>query len=258
MALGATTASCVSGSASPSEAHRSGRLPRWWRAAPLLLIALLLPLGAAQTATTLLQRGDYQAAYEKAAPVETAAMQLVAARAATDQVVYRMAPAGATLDDELVWLRRAVSAAESAVRLDPESAPALVALARGKGEIARRSGVLQNLNVAGELKSLFDRALELEPDNADALVGLAMWHLELVRNGVGWIYGGRESEILPLLERGVAAAPEQPNLRVEYATALRALGREAEAVEQLELALELPARSASDEAEQRRAREMLP
>ncbi len=227
----------------------------WLQAA--IGLTLLLPWvsggsAVAQTATLLLQQGEYAAAYDKSAAVMSASAQLTAATAAVDQVVYPVGPA-ASPADQLSWLRRGVSAAENAVRLDPTSAAAVVQLARAKGEIARRSGVLQNLNVAGELKQLFDRALALEPDNPDALVGLALWHLELVDAGVGWMYGGRRSEVLPLLERGVAAAPRQINLRVEYGGALRSLGDEAGAVEQLEIALQLPATSVAEEAEQRRA-----
>lgn len=62
-------------------------------------------------------------------------------------------------------------------------------LARVRGEIARRTGVLQNLRVAPQLKEWFDRALALEPDNADALAGLALWHLEISEADAGWLYG---------------------------------------------------------------------
>lgn len=245
----------------PSRSERApgrprGRAPVRWL--PLLvLLGGLLPTAAAQEPSGLWRNGDFAAAYEAAVPTSTLTMQLLAARAAVDNVVYALAPAGATSAEELLWLRRGVAAAEEAVKLDPGSAEALVALARAKGEIARRSGVLQNLNVAGELRQLFDQALAADPDNPDGLVGLAMWHLELVQAGVGWLYGGKRDAVLPLLQRGVAQAPEQINLRNEYATALLALGTAAQAEEQLRTALQLTPRSAADRAEQRRARELL-
>ena len=111
--------------------------------------------------------------------------------------------------------------------------------------------------MATELKRLFEKALELNPQDADALVGFGMWHLELVEAGVGWLYGGKRDQVMPLVEAGVAAAPEQVNLRVEYATALRAFAQPELAREQLEAALALPARSAVDRAEQERARRLL-
>ncbi|HRP46232.1 MAG TPA: hypothetical protein PLT07_01665, partial [Trueperaceae bacterium] len=233
-----------------------GRVAR--RMALLAACSLLLaPTALAQTPAALGDRGDYAAAWEKASSVQTAAMQTTAARAASDEVVYHLALEGAPLAEELTWLDRAVTAGEAAVKLDPTSAAAVVQLARAKGEIARRSGILQNLGVAPELKGLFDKALRLDPNNADALVGLAMWHLELVENGVGWLYGGRKDAVEPLLAKGIAAAPDQVNLRVEYARALIALGKPAEARVQLEKALSLPAARASDEVEKQAATNML-
>jgi len=265
MARGATTARSAWGWRSPSDAGAGRRrgslrgacLTLCLRLAASLVLAQGSPPAAAGAPQALWQQGDFVAAHEQAAGHDTAAMQTLAARAAVDQVAYVLAPAGAPLEEQLAWLRRGVSAAERAVALDPRSPAALVQLARAKGEVARRSGVLQNLNVATELKQLFDRALALEPENADALVGLAMWHLELVENGVGWLYGGRRDQVLPLLERGLAAAPTQVNLHVEHATALRALGQEERAREALRTALALPATSAVDRAEQRRAEGML-
>lgn len=223
----------------------------------LVIGAWLAPVGHAQTPTTLADRGEYAAAYAAASPVRTAPMQTTAARAATDEVVYLLALEGAPAAEQRAWLDRAVAAAEAAVELDPSSSAAVMQLARAKGEIARRSGIMQNLGVAPELKALFDRALALDPNNPDALVGLAMWHLELVQHGVGWLYGGRKEAIVPLLERGVASAPAQLNLRVEYATALLALGDEQGARRQLEVAVGLKPARASDEVERRKAEQML-
>lgn len=222
----------------------------------VLALASARPV-VAQDPERLAAEGAYEAAYAAARELDTAPMLVLAARAATDQVVYALVPAGASLDEQLPWLRRAVDAAERAAERDPNAPQAWVQLARARGEIARRTGVLRNLDTAPALKALFDRALGLDPQEPDALVGLAMWHLELVQHGVGWLYGAKREAILPLLERGVAAAPDRINLRVEYATALRALGFEEAARAQLEIALALPVLRASDAVEQGRARSML-
>lgn len=229
---------------------------RAFRARTLLAtvaLTLFAPPAAANSALALWLAGEYDAAYELAVNVDSWESQLLAARAATDFVIYGPGGHGTPVEDERLWLTRAMSAAERAMALNPAAAQAVMALARAKGEVARRSGVLQNLGAAGELKRLFDLALRLDPQDADALVGLAMWHLELVENGVGWLYGGKREEVLPLIERGVASAPEQVNLRVEYATALAALGHTQAALEQLTVAVTLPANSATDAAEQVRA-----
>lgn len=271
MELGETTVSSVSVWPSRSNGSQRRRPALWGRPhlPPRLLLSLLATLAAAfapsitlaQSPASLWQNGDYAAAYEGALQADpegaTYRWQLLAARAAADHAVYVLAQADIPLGEQVVWLRHSAQAAERATALDPGSAQALVYLARARGEIARRSGILQNLNVAGDLKQLFDAALALNPTDPDALVGLGMWHLELVENGVGWLYGGRRDQVLPLVEAGVAAAPQQVNLRVEYATALKALGQPERAREQLELALTLPATSAVDRAEQERARALL-
>lgn len=266
MEPGVTTVSSAWASASRSEAG----LLAAFRLALALLALLSAHVGSAQTPRSLWEQGEYAAAYEAAMRGGAAAeaqegpqaarMYLLAARAAADVLVYDTT--GLTGAGARQWLDLSQAAAERASALAPAGdddlmSQAVMAKARAKGEVARRSGVLQNLNVAGELKQLFDQALVLNPSNPDALVGLGMWHLELVLNNVGWLYGGRRDQVLPLVEAGVAAAPQQVNLRVEYATALLALDEPERAREQLETALALPATTAVELAEQRRARTLL-
>lgn len=232
----------------------------WRRLALAVAFAALsqtLPLAAAQSAADLRDAGEFVAAYEAASRQGGAGALTLAAQAATDHVVYVLAPSGAPQDEQRAWLDKALAAARQAVELAPDSPDALLQFARARGEVARRSGVLQNLDVAPELRRAFDRILELRPDDPDALVALGMWHLELVQAGVGWLYGGRRDQVLPLVTRGVEAAPDRVNLRVEYAVALHGLGDVAAAEEQLRLALELPALTAVDRAEQERARRLL-
>lgn len=200
--------------------------------------------------------GDFAAAYGAAAQGDTVAAQLLASRAAADQAVYLETGSEGALD----WLERAEAAAERALELGPTghlAATANMAIARAKGEAGLHRGGLANARLPGELRRLFERALELEPDNADALVAYAAWHFALTELGVGWLYGADRAQVLPLMERGVAAAPRQINLRVEYARVLLSLGAEYEAREQAEAALGLTAHTAADEFEQARARDLL-
>lgn len=200
--------------------------------------------------------GDFATAYQLAAQVDSATAQLLASRAASDQAVYLEDETGPASD----WLRLAEAAALRSLELEPTgplAAVSTMALARAKGEAGLHKGGLANARLPGELRALFERALELEPDNADALVAYAAWHFALTEIGVGWLYGADRAKVLPLMERGVAAAPRQLNLRVEYARVLLSLDREMEAREQLEIALGLPALTAADEFEQGRARDLL-
>lgn len=209
-----------------------------------------VPGGAAWSA------GEFATAYQEAVEVDTAVAQLLASRAATDQAVYLVDDPAEARD----WLDRAESAARRSLELEPEgrhAAAATMALARAKGEAGFHRGALARAQLPGELRTLFERALELDPNNADALVSFAALHYALTELGVGWLFGADRGQVLPLMERGVAAAPQQINLRVEYARVLFGVGLDALAREQLNTALELPVRTAADGYEQARARELL-
>lgn len=200
--------------------------------------------------------GEFATAYREAAQVDSAAAQLLASRAAADQAVYLEGDSRTALE----WLELADAAALRALELEPTgriAATATMALARSKGEAGLHRGGLANARLPGELRGLFERTLELDPDNADALVAYAAWHFALTELGVGWLYGGDKAKVLPLMEQGVAAAPRQLNLRVEYARVLLALGQDTQAHEQVDIALGLPALTAADRFEQDRARALL-
>lgn len=200
--------------------------------------------------------GEFAAAYQEAVQVDTAAAQLLASRAAADQAVYLEVESAAARS----WLDRAEAAARRSLELEPSgplAATATMAVARAKGESGLHRGALSNARLPGELRALFEQTLELDPDNADALVAHAAWHFALTELGVGWLYGADRAKVLPLLERGVAAAPRQLNLRVEYARVLFALDRDADGREQVEIALALPAPTAADAFEQERAKALL-
>lgn len=202
------------------------------------------------------QAGEFAAAYQAAMQVDTAAAQLLASRAAADQAVYLELTAGAATG----WLQLAEESAQRALELEPagpQAAAATMALARAKGEVARYRGLLSSSRLPGELRALFERTLELDPDNGDALVAYGAWHLELTERGVGWLYGGDRSKVVPLFEQAIRAAPEQLNLRVEYAVALRTLGQEAAAREQLQIALGFEVETAADQFEHERAARLL-
>lgn len=236
------------------------------RAASLITVLLALTLQATGLAQPVpfggvaggdaWQRGEFAVAYEAAKRVDTVAAQLLASRAAADQAVYLESEDDGALD----WLELAEEAAARAIELDPDgawAAAATMALARAKGEAGLYRGALANSRLPGELQTLFERALELDPENADALIAYGAWHFALTEIGVGWLYGGNRRSVLPQMERGIAAAPEQLNLRVEYARTLKGLGHDEEARQQLEIALAMTPETAAEEYEQERARELL-
>lgn len=216
-----------------------------------LLVALVITSVLAQP-QELISQGDFAAAYQEVVQQEEAQSQTFAAQAASFQAIY----VETEPEERKRWLELASEAAERAIKLEPTYAQAYLELARAEGVLATYRGVLENLNTAPRLKELFLKTLELDPMHADALVALAQWHLELSERGVAWLYGADRQRVRPLFERALELAPEQINLRVEYATALKRLGDKAAALEQLERALSLPANTAVDSYEQARARQL--
>lgn len=243
----------------PSEAHRSSGGPLW-----ALLGALAFTGGTSgATANNAVAAhwpglpgfdewlaGDYPRAYELAVVDESAAAQLLAAQAAADHAVY---VAGG--EEAESWLVLSAVAAERALQLEPAgplTVAALLAHARALGEGARYRGLLSSATLPGQLRGLFEQVLELDPENPDALVALGAWNLELADRGVGWLYGASRDAALPLIERGLAYAPDRINLRAEHVRALVIIGECELAREQLQAIAELPISSATDAAEQRR------
>lgn len=210
-------------------------------------------VATADEARSLYENGAFAEAYELAAPVEMGEAQLTASRAAVAHALY----VAEEPREQATWLERSRTTAERAVALLPDDPTPHLALARARGELARRGDALSNVNVAGEVRDLIDAALAADPDYPEALVALGAWHLELTERGVGWMFGARSEQALPLIEQGVAAAPGLTSLRIEYAKALEAVGDEGGAVAQLEAAVALPATTAVERLERATAEDLL-
>jgi tetratricopeptide (TPR) repeat protein len=146
----------------------------------------------------------------------------------------------------------ALEAAEQAVALDANEADAHMEVARAAGRNAQFQGVLNSINLAGVVKDALDRTLELEPDHGPALHALGLFHHE-----VPWIAGGRSRQVVPSFEAAIAAEPARITHRVELAKILIEREDTPAAREQLEVAVELEAVSAADEADRAEAESLL-
>lgn len=219
----------------------------------LLVVAVVLHIAlcgaAAQDAAGLYQKGSFVQSYEAAIRTDTTAAQTLAAQAAVAYALF-VAP---TDHERVTWFQRGADAAEHAVDRDPSAVPALLVLAQAKGEAALLKGPLQNLGVARETRDLLRRALKLQPNDPNALVGLGVWNLELTDRGVGWMFGARRKGALAMVQRGVEQAPDDIELRTEYARALQLSGDDSESRAQIEFAVRLPAHSALDHLRQQQA-----
>lgn len=185
----------------------------------------------------------YLAAAE--ADPEDAAALYNAARARTYQARETEGDAAVPLYEE------AVGYAQQAIELAPDDPEAHLALARAWGRLAQYRGVLESLNLASLIKRELDATLALNPDHDGALHALALWHAS-----VPWVFGGRTEQVRPLFERAIEINPTVLH-HLEYGETLLELGDPGAARRQLELALELPAPTAADRAEQARAQELL-
>lgn len=145
----------------------------------------------------------------------------------------------------------AVTAAREAVELVPDDLEAHMALVRAWGRLAQYRGVLESLNLATLMKQELDLMLARDPNHDGALHALALWHLN-----VPWLFGGRSDQTRGLFDQAISVEPTVLH-HLEYGESLIALGDPEAARAQFEAALALPAPTAADRFEQKRARELL-
>ena len=238
-------------------AHVSSIHPR--RSVLALVLACGLCLAgnaAAQVAAgdRLVDEGRFEeavAAYEAA----------VAANPEDARALYQLARAAVYLADALpaeaaadkeAWFARAADAAELAVELAPADPDAHFEVARALGRLAQFRGVLQSLNLAGQVSRALDAALEIDPEHA------ASWHARaLYHRDVPWIAGGRAGQVIPSFERAIASEPDVITHRLELARVLIERDEPNGAREQLELAVTFAARTYHDRLDLEAARELL-
>ncbi len=218
----------------------------------LPFLALLAALALADPAA-LIDEGRFQQAYEEALTQKTATGYALAAKAASYYAGYK-----ATADkDKEAWYTKAEQAAKKAIKTDPNYPEGYFELARAQGRLAQFRGILASLNLASSVRDNLNKTLELKPDHDAAMVALAIWNLELAQKGVGWMYGASIKRVEPLFQKAISLNPTAIAHRLEYGSALIRLGKPDAAREQLEKALELPARTWADRADQEKARQLL-
>jgi len=124
--------------------------------------------------------------------------------------------------------------ARKAVQLDANNPDAYMEVARAVGRLAQFKGVLQSLNLAGEVKKNLDTALKLNPKLPAAYIALGLWNAE-----VPLVAGGSSSQVEVNILRAIELEPTTIIHRIEYANALLKLSKrnKRRAVEQLEQAV---------------------
>ena len=224
----------------------------------LLVLALWLGLGLSVSFAQDLETGD--ALFDAGDYAGAAGVYQRVFDASGDQdgvALYKLAnakvyAAGQTEGNAAETLyAAAVTAAKEAVKLVPDDLEAHMALVRAWGRLAQYRGVLESLNLATLMKGELDYILERDPEHDGALHALALWHLN-----VPWVFGGRTDKVRGLFEQALAVHPTVLH-HLEYGESLLTLGDPAAAKAQLEAALERPAQTAADQAEQAQAQKLL-
>lgn len=122
-------------------------------------------------------------------------------------------------------LARAASSARIALALDSHSIDARISLALAYGMMGKRATLSDAIshNYAGRGRRLINEALALDPNNARGHALLGAWHFEVLRRGGGigaMTYGARLSSGIGEFQRGMALAPNDPLIPLQFAVAL--------------------------------------
>jgi hypothetical protein len=206
-----------------------------------------------QDAQKLYAKGDFKAAFDTAADVDSAEGQAFAAKAnsiyAGTQPENKQEPMYAVSEKY----------ANNAIKLNSKYAPGYFELARALGRLSQLRGTLAALSqgLGTKIKTNLETCLDLDRSSASCMVAFGLWHAEIVAKGVGWVYGANEGASLNFFERAIAVEPKIIIHRVEYAKGMLLLNRDkykAAAKSQLEIAVKLEPRDAADKLDLERAK----
>lgn len=163
--------------------------------------------------------------------------------------------------------RRSLDLAEAAVRADPQSAQAHLALAIACGKETDFVDARTKVVLAHRIRAEAERAIALDPQLALAHHVLGRWHLGLAEVGpfarfgarltVGALPPGSMEEAIRQLGKAVELSPRTILFHQHLALAYQAVGKRSEALHQWQMVRDLPAESREDEEAQRQARAAL-
>ena len=200
----------------------------------LIVLCLGMSLGQSIEINRLIENGEFAAAYAKGIAQADVEGFNLAARAANFYADF-LAP-----DSEKAnWYARAEEASRQALKLEPNNALGYLYLAQAQGRLSQFKGILENISLADAIKTNAQKALELDPNLSEATMTLAIWHSELVKQGIGWLYGASENKALELMEAIAATEADQIIYQLEYGNILSNLNRPEEAKVRYEMGLAL-------------------
>lgn len=134
-------------------------------------------------------------------------------------------------DDQPEYFARAITAADEAIRLDPDNPEGYFQSAHAIGREAQTVGVMEALNrgYARRTREAAEEALRLDPEMAEAHLTLGSWHAEIVNKMGGLVarvtYRATRRNALDYYEKALELAPDEIAVYMEYANGLMLLGR---------------------------------
>ena len=197
----------------------------------LTVVTTLASYGFAATLTdvqALYNKGDVSGTVTAGTALNTSAGYVLAAEATSlgaDLLPQNQREAAYTKAEEY---------AKKAVQLDANNPDAYMEVARAVGRLAQFKGVLQSLNLAGEVKKNLDTAIKLNPKLPAAYIALGLWNAE-----VPLVAGGSSNQVEVNILKAIELEPTVIIHRIEYANALLKLSKrnKRRAVDQLEQAV---------------------
>ena len=126
-------------------------------------------------------------------------------------------------------------AGKIASRVDPQRPDGYFWYAANLGELAKRSPITVGLRSVDDIKESMGKVIELQPDYQGASAYDALAQVELATR----LKGGDAAKAVELLEKGLALAPENTNIRLHLAEGYLAVKRDAEARKQLDTLLQM-------------------
>jgi tetratricopeptide (TPR) repeat protein len=221
---------------------------------------MLQPARAADNAAlAMFEKGDYLAAAKAGAAEGNATSLALAARATLADATLRGAPCMECLQNAERYARQAVAA-------DPNNMEGHIHLAVSLGYQARIIGPIRArfARFPEQAKQEIETALRLAPNNHWALSAAGGFNIEVVRSGGRFLgnllYGATFENGVSYFHKAIAADPENPLIKLQYALALTGYAfdsRRAEIVAVLDSSVRAKPGNVYEEAMRQRADRLL-
>jgi tetratricopeptide (TPR) repeat protein len=232
------------------------------RAEPAQAVVLPVEPCLSRDAEALFTQGHFLEAADIAKTQDTAHCLAFAARATLMHAGYVAHGEAASKE-----LKDGEALARQAVTKDPTDIEGMLQLVIALGFLSREEGDLRahEDGYGKEARRLIEKAIKLAPNDPWARAAYGGWNAEVVSRAGGFIaglfYDASRKKAIAGFDKAVALDPDNPVIRVEYATALVRLDPKRPDVEaikaQLDAALDIPPKTAVDRILQSEGRELL-